>query len=421
MANAATHKTEKIPGLGWFYLVNLFVALFVSNFMTIGLGMLIPSIREDLNISLEVAATFSNITFLTQVIIALPVAAFATRVRPKVSVAFILLCLTAGCLLHAFAVNVAMIILGRVLLAVFAGSMGGPIQMVKSTWVPTPRMTYINGLQEVGSTLGQVIGTAGVTALITLLSTWRSVILALGIASAIITVIWLMLYKDNAERPVVLSSGESVIAPLLQALKRKEFWLLAIGWPGTTLVWIAFTTFWPTYATEVAGIDLASAGVAVGMIPIGSFIAVLASPPLTNWIGRDKLMIWPWGLLIPVFYLIAMSTTNVFILCVVFFLAGFGAFAFVPVAMGIPWKLDNITAPVIAMGTSFVLMIANIGGTLAGVVVSAFMDMYDLRTALMICTCSPLLWFATTIFLPELGRKYQEKKEAEQNGETGAR
>lgn len=57
------------------------------------------------------------------------------------------------------------------------------------------------------------------------------------------------------------------------------------------------------------------------------------------------------------------------------------------------------------MGTAFILMIANIGGTLAGVVVNALMNAFSLKTALMICSFSPVLFFATTIFLPELGRK----------------
>ena len=190
-----------------------------------------------------------------------------------------------------------------------------------------------------------------------------------------------------------------------EALKRKEIWLLALGWPGTTLVWIAFTTYWPTYATEIAGLSISSAGLAIGMIPIGSLVACLVSPTITNAIGYDKAMICPWGILLCVFYFLAMNTASLILLCVFFFLAGFGAFAFVPIAMSVPWKIKGLSSGAIAMGTAFILMIANIGGTLAGVVVNALMNAFSLKTALMICSFSPVLFFATTIFLPELGRK----------------
>lgn len=100
-----------------------------------------------------------------------------------------------------------------------------------------------------------------------------------------------------------------------------------------------------------------------------------------------------------------MNTASLILLCVFFFLAGFGAFAFIPIAMSVPWKIKGLSSGAIAMGTAFILMIANIGGTLAGVVVNALMNAFSLKTALMICSFSPVLFFATTIFLPELGRK----------------
>ena len=398
-------RKENISGFGWFTLILIFFGLFVGNFMNLGLGMLIPSIREDLGISLELAGYFSSISFITQVIIAIPVAILSTRLRPKSSITLILVCLTAACLMHAFATGAAMIIIGRILLAVFCGAYSGPISMVKSTWVPTSKIPFINGLQEVGSTLGQVIGTAAVSALIAICSGWKNVMLLLGIVAGVCTVVWLLCYKDNPERPVQLSTDSSILAPLAEALKRKEIWLLALGWPGTTLVWIAFTTYWPTYATEIAGMSISAAGLAIGMIPIGSLVACLVSPTITNAIGYDKAMICPWGILLCVFYFFAMNTASLPILCIFFFLAGFGAFAFVPIAMSVPWKIKGLSAGAIAMGTAFILMIANIGGTLAGVVVNALMNAFSLKTALMICSFSPVLFFATTIFLPELGRK----------------
>lgn len=403
------NDNEAIGQRGRFAFTCIFLSLFVSNFMTIGLGMMIPSICGELNISLQTAGIFGSITFFSQVVIALPVAAFATRVKPKHSMGLMLTCLSAGCLLHAFAQNTAMIIVGRVLFAVFANSLGAPIQMVKSTWTPVRKINSINAMQEVSATLGQLIGTAGITALICILSSWRKVVLALGLISTAVTVVWLIFYQDNKNRPVVLAAGDSIIASLKEALMHKEFWLLALGWTGTSLVWIAFTTFWPTYAAQYASMTSADIGYAIGMIPVGSLVATLVSVPLTNAIGYDKLMIWPWGILLPVFYIISLSTSDLSVLRIVFFMAGFGAFAFIPIAMGIPWKLPNISASGIATGISFIIMFANIGSGLAGVVVSALMVSLSLRGALTICAFSPLIWFAFTLFLPELGRKHQER------------
>ena len=61
-----------------------------------------------------------------------------------------------------------------------------------------------------------------------------------------------------------------------EALKQKSFWLLAIGWPGTTLIWIAMFYYWPSYITEGAGLTMEKAGFVLSFIPIFSAIASCA-------------------------------------------------------------------------------------------------------------------------------------------------
>jgi hypothetical protein len=89
--------------------------------------------------------------------------------------------------------------------------------------------------------------------------------------------------------------------------------------------------------------------------------------------------------------------------------AGFGAFALVPIGFTVLFKLKTISASGIAAGTALILTMANIGSSLAGVVVGKLLDFMELKTALLWCATSPLLWFFTTIFLPELGRKSEKR------------
>jgi Na+/melibiose symporter-like transporter len=283
--------------------------------------------------------------------------------------------------------------------------------IVKKNWIPISRMNTINGLDQFAGTAGQLLGTIGVTSLIVFFGNWQNMMLALAIILTVVTALWIILYKDNPANPVNLSKNDPVLEPFKEALKEKSVWLLSLGWPGTTLIWIAFTTFWPTFATESLGLTLSQAGIAVGMIPVGSLIACLVSPPLTNAIGYDKLMIWPWGIVLCFAYFFGTQTSNIILLSATFFLGGFASFAFVPPAFTILFKLKTLSTGGTSMGLSMIYTIANIGGALAGIVVGKLIGIMELKTALMWCCLSPMLFVCTTLFLPELGRKAMEKSQ----------
>ena len=121
-----------------------------------------------------------------------------------------------------------------------------PLVLVKTNWIPSSRMAQINGYEYFVTSFGQLVGTSGVVVLIAVLGGWRNMLITLGAVGIALAVAWFLLYKENDKVGAIKMPGKQpFIAPLKKALKQKAIWLLAIGWPGTTLVWIAFTTFWP--------------------------------------------------------------------------------------------------------------------------------------------------------------------------------
>ena len=136
------------------------------------------------------------------------------------------------------------------------------------------------------------------------------------------------------------------------------------------------------------------------MIPVGSVAASLVAAPLTRLFRREKLMICCWGLVIPLFYLATLFADRLPLLCVLFFLAGFSSFAFVPAAMSRLWKLPNISASLVTAGTSLIMLSANLGSALAGVVYEFLTLRFSQQAVLALCCLAPLLWFSVAVFLP---------------------
>lgn len=404
---------EKIPGRGLTLTLFGWGVLFLAYFGTFALGIILPSMREELGFGLEVSGTLSSLTFVVKLLVYIPFALFAARANPKYFLAFIFLIFGVSLILHGLGSSLSVIYVGRIMMSAASAGIIGPLTLVKVNWIPRSRMPQMNGFENAITTFGQLVALSVTAALIALLGSWRMVLVAAGSIAMLIGVLWIVLFKENpAVGKIVPAQKTPFIEPLKAALKIPAVWLLAIGWPGTTLVWIAFNNFWPTYATETLGLTLAQAGFILGLIPISSIVASVTAPKLAHWIGVDKLMMWPWGIILPFAYFLGLKTSSVPLLCITFIIAGYGAYAFVPIAMTLLYKIPGIKPATISVSISFILTLTSIGGTLAGIIVGQLSSSMGLYGSMAVCCLSPLLWLVTTIFLPEYGRKAMEKKAA---------
>ena len=407
---------EKIPGRGMLLTSFGWIAILLSYFGTFALGLILPYMCEEMGLdSVSLGSSLSSLAFLVKVIVYIPLAMFAARANPKYFLAIVYIMLGGSLILHGMANSVTGLYLGRIMMAAAGSGIIAPLALVKTNWIPKSRLGGLNGIENAVGTVGQYFALSVTVPLIGILGSWRSVLAIFGGIGVIIGVLWIVLFKENeAVGKIVPAQKKPFFQPIGEALKHRSVWLLGIGWPGTTLVWIAITTFWPTYAAEDLGISLEVSGVLLGLIPVGSIIGSLTAPKLADMIGVDKLMLWPWGLILPVMYFLPLVISNVPLIAICFFIAGYGAYAFVPVAMTHVYKLPGISPAAIGGGISFILTLTSLGGTLAGVLVNALYGSLGLAGALKVCCLSPLLWFVTTIFLPEYGRKAMAKKAAEE-------
>jgi predicted MFS family arabinose efflux permease len=287
--------------------------------------------------------------------------------------------------------------------------------LLKQQWVPLTKMAQVNGVEAFTNPVGQILGTALVPILIGAFAGWRPVVFVIGGVVLALGVLWILFGRERRSEAFEAAWNDKTVSPIGAALKEKAVWLLALGWPGTSLVWIAMFTFFPTYAVDKLGLTISQAGFVLSALPIGSMIASLVAPWMADKLGYDKPMIWGWGFVLPIFYFMMLPTNSVVVATIASFLAGFGAFAFVPVAFTLLYKLPGINPKTIAMGTGIIITIATLGATAGGVLSGVLAErLGNLYLALAICCLSPLTMGIAGLFLPELGRKAMEKKAAEE-------
>lgn len=398
--NSQSAKIEKrgllIISVAWF-------AGMLVNLAVFSLGMMLPDIRNDLNFGIAEAGTLSASSWVVKAIVTIPIALLVSKINPKRILLALYLIVGVGMVMQGAAQNYLVLLLGRALVAGASAGAFVPLVPVKINWIPQEKMSQMNGVESFIGPVGQSIGTIAVTYMLALFNGWRNVMFALGVVSILLAVVWMIIYKER-EGAEFKKSDAPVLAPLKEALSHKTVLMLTLSWPTVCIPWIAFFTFWPTYAVERFGFTMDQCGVILGVYPIASAIAALVSPFIAKRFKKDKSMIWPWGFVLPVSFLGMLFLNNPILLTLVSCIAGFASYAFVPMAFTTMYRIPGISSRAVTMAVSCALTTVGLGGALGGMLAGSLGESLGLFPALLICAVTPVVFGITTLFLPDYGK-----------------
>ncbi len=404
----------KIQTKTWMLLIAAWIAMAMWNVIVFSYGMMLPDIMAEFGLDYGTAGLIGSVAGFASVLLTLPTTFIAAKLNPKYSIPVVLFVLGGGLIIFGVAQSVPMLFVGKILAAAVANGIASALVIVKIRQVPPEKNTGIQGIQNFVEPIGQVLATLCMAQLLIILGGWRNIHIICGIVILAMIVVWIVSYRDDisvAPEAAAPAAGGSQKGVMKEALKQKSFWLLAIGWPGTTLIWIAMFYYWPSYITEGAGLTMEKAGFVLSFIPIFSAIASLTAPKLADKIGRDKVLIWPWGIILPIAYFMMLKTTSVPLLCVCAAIAGYGAYCFVPIAFTLIYKL-GLRSEVVSIGTGMILTGVALGSALGAGIVGGLINSMGIQNALAVCCLSPVWFGILAFFLPERGRKALEAEAA---------
>lgn len=409
---------KKIQQHTWILLIAAWIAMAAWNVIVFSYGMMLPDVMAEFNLDYTTAGLIGSVSGFASVLLTIPTAFIASKFNPKYSMPVVMLLLGAGLILFGTAANIPMLFIGKIITAAVSNGLASTLVIIKIREVPAERFAGINGIENFVQPVGQVIATLCMAQLLVFVGGWRNVHNICGGLIILMIVFWLIFYKEPKKQPVKAVSKEILQKAsdnkkgvMKEALRQKTFWLLALAWPGTTLIWIGMFYYWPSYITESTSLTMEQAGFVLSFIPIFSAIASLTSPKIADKIGRDKILIWPWGLILPAAYFMMMKTTSIPLLCFCAAVAGYGAYCFVPIAFTLLYKL-GLRSEVVSVGTGMILTGVALGSALGSGIIGGLINVMGLYGALAVCCLSPLWFGVLTLFVPERGRKALEKEAA---------
>jgi len=355
------------------------------NMLLYSLGVLLPSISADLNLSPSQQGLLGSASLWGNIALAIPLSWAASRLSPKWTTAATISLGTACLFLQSWAPGFAVLLLGRLLFGIGQIAQQPTRALLTRQWFPPHEVVIANGLGNVF--FGLVVG--GGLALSPLIleavgGEWRTTLRIFGIYFAVLALIWVVLGKERntVEYKQARDSGD--VSTVRGALRYRDLWVCGIGFAGASMSLGGFMAFYPTFMLEEFDLSIRLSGsiLAVGVI-VGGISGL--------WLGyaaasasRERLYLEVLGTLMVGSFMGMVLTGSAPLLWVLTFFNGI-AWGFFPILLTVPFNLRGIRPQELAVAYGFTIMFVSFGASMGPLFVGLLQDATDdLRLALLL-------------------------------------
>ena len=370
-AGSTSYPSYRFLILGFLGLSNV-----LNSMIVLSLGILLPSITEDLGLSPSEQGWLGSSMFLGSVFLSLPAGLWLSRFSAK-RVLLVALSLGSICVfLQSWAPVFGVLLLGRLAFGVVMVARQPPRAILTAQWFPRREVVMVNGL--VNSTYGLsavIIFLLTPYLLLWLDNSWRITLMVYGIAFSVIAVAWAIAGRERRAAGDLYVSNNLPGAGLLRsAVRHKELWYMSIGMLGVLIMEYALFTFWPTLMLEKYEIPLTTTGL---MLFLAAVTESVGSMVLAVYLMRVVKREFRRPLVIALVILLVgsaigmMLTDSIPFLFLLVILHGLG-FSFMPLVWTIPFELPGMTSREIAVASGLIETAAR-GGGVAGPVIAGFL------------------------------------------------
>ncbi len=375
----------------------------VSAFMmAITVGILLPSISEELGLSPTEQGVFGSSAFLGNLLLALPLSWWTSQFRPKTLTTATLALGAAMLALQGLAPNFATLLAGRLAFGLTTLAREPARALLMHQWFRPPEFITVNSVYN--ALFGIVVG-AGLAAtpfaLGALGDDWRIVLLAFVGGTLFLMAAWTLVGREREGAREATRREGGQLDLIRRALRHKDLWIAGMGFMGATMAWSSFLNFYPTLMLETRDLSLSWTG---GILAVGVAMGGFCGIALSYLVGRmsqarRKLLVVAIGAAMAATYLAMLFAQSTPLLMLASAANG-ATWGYYPLLSSVPFYLPGIRPREVAIAVSL-LMTAATAGTFVGPVVAGVLQdrTGDLRLALAAFSFTPLLLSACGMLL----------------------
>jgi MFS family permease len=400
------NERGKLSPYRWVIELLLLLLLTVQSLTWLAPAPILDEIKKGLGITLGSAGLIISI-------IALCIGIFSILGAVVIERLGALRCLQIGVWLMAlaeiasgFAGRFSVLLLCRVLEGVGFGMVIAPPGALTMEWFGESEWPYINMINFAFAYVGlTAVFRITPTLFAAVDSSWQSVLLDYGIATAGVALLWTILGRQGTTAPVPTEVENYVASEsaLIEVMKMRNVLLIAIGLFGGMWVFQLYTAFLPQFFRGFRGMSLAEASLLTQVLPLTGFFAVLGGGFGTALTGLRKPFTWPIAIftLVGCFGAIELSSPTWIGLSLV--LVGIGSAGSLVAITTLMMELPNMNPTRLGASLGFVWAVGYFGAFLSPVLGGKLAASIGLREVMLGSLAFQILPTVALYFLPETG------------------
>ncbi len=388
------------PIYGWVVILT-WMAIHMWGYLVMEtLGLFLPSMREELNLTPVREGLLGAAPQLTVLILSIPFGLYLSRFPPKLLTLVSIVGAVCVIFFQAWAPVYGFVLLARLLYGLSITLREPARTLLLRMWIRPRQILIANASIELLWGIGAALFILIPVILKALDDDWRKTMQVLGYATIALAVVWFVVGRERPMPDAETEKESKEPVSIRSALRYKELWLLAIGLVGVEMTFSSFATFWPSHMKDTYGIDIQTSALiwAIGGMVAGP--SGLGINLMVNKTGKRRTALRVGGALISVTTVALLYSGSFPVLVVLSLLHGL-SFTFFPVIFTIPFQLKGIRTREIAVAMGFLrtaLMVGAMSGPIAAGVLHELSD--DRRLALTIVGMAGVTLTIAAFFLP---------------------
>ena len=376
----------------------------VSGFMVLAtLGILLPSISADLNISPFQQGLPGSSAFWGNIALAIPLSWWTSRSGPKTLTSVTMVLGTMALFLQGWAPTFAVLVAGRLAFGITVMARQPARVSLTQQWFAPREIVFVNSVSNM--LFGLVVGGGLATApfiLVAFGDDWRATLNVFAGLFVVLTIAWMILGKERRTPESASQQDPHALREInlvRGALGHRDLWIQGFGFVGATLCWSAFLAFYPTLMLDTYQVSLQWSG---AILARGVFVGGAAGLWLGFIVmnkGHGNFILQVLGILMPVTYLGMIMTGSIPILIGLTLLNGI-AWGFWPILFAVPFHLPGIRPRQVAVAVAFTMMMSSVGTALGPLTAGLLQQVLgDIQQTLFILSFTGLTLTVAGIFL----------------------
>ena len=364
---------EKKSSFRWVVLVLLFLCIFATCLSMNTISPLFKEIQQEIPLTKTDMGTIIGVTLIASILLSLIGGAISDRIGSKWVFGAALIVIAIFGALRSIAG-------GLYSLLVFTCLMGGGTALVLPNiskavgmWFSSKELGLANGICMFGMSMSTAAGMALAAGVLSpTFGGWRNVMVALGVFTLVIGIIWLLVFKEKKMDRPGTAKKQNVMDNFKRVFKVKDMWYLALYTVCNGIAMYSLVALLPSSFCD-RGMSAAKAGSLVGIMLFASAFCKPVGGALSDWLAKRKPFLSITTIVFGLFVFTFPFLTGI-PLIVSLVIAGLALGSISPILMLVPVENEEIGPSLAATAYGLIVMGGNLGGLIGPIITGKLMD-----------------------------------------------